>query len=306
MARDDPAAAAAARLTLLARVGAFTDSHCLPMVYPPTYNVGSDAGDLNGDRAITKDTAADTAAAVPGKQRMLQFELRLGVPPRVLAGIAGLMCCTPEEATSIAAVVVDSQQRGPGSSNGSGSGGISLDGSPHLSTTQPISDGEIGSDSGGGGAKAGESGGEDDVVVNASASASASASTNMRSRVEAGSEMEVGSGLGTTSGLGSGSGLGSAAGAVAFVDLDGRIRVQLGAESRRRAGRYVAYILKQVEPVVCGDSASGNSRDGVLSNDDTPEERSPFCLHGFALRKAICSKGSPPSPDAASLGGQWQ
>ena len=51
-------------------------------------------------------------------------------------------------------------------------------------------------------------------------------------------------------------------GAVAFVDMSGRLKVRLCQESRRRAGRYVAFILDQVEPMACGPSG-----DDLLSLD---------------------------------------
>jgi hypothetical protein len=51
-------------------------------------------------------------------------------------------------------------------------------------------------------------------------------------------------------------------GATARVDASGRVRVRLLPESRRRAGRYVAYILAQVEPVVLANDGDGDG-DGV-------------------------------------------
>ena len=121
-------------------------------------------------------------------QRALAFELRLGDAPRVLAGIAGLMCCAPEEAIAIADAVANSF------------GGCVMD----------------------------EEEEEDDE------------------------------------------------GATARVDASGRVRVRLLPESRRRAGRYVAYVLAQVEPVVLarrlkpgtatGDGLGKATGDGVTGD----------------------------------------
>ena len=35
------------------------------------------------------------------------------------------------------------------------------------------------------------------------------------------------------------------------MDMSGRLKVRLCQESRRRAGRYAAFILDQVEPMAC-------------------------------------------------------
>ena len=127
VARGDSKDEAAARLALLMRAGVFSDG--------------------SGDE---------------WDRRVLEFELRLGSPPRVLAGIAGIMCCTADESKSITAAV-----------SGGGTG----------------------------------VGGEGEAVVD----------------------------------------------------------VRLSAESRRRAGRYVAYILDQVEPTVCGESGEVDWEDDVAS-----------------------------------------
>ena len=115
-------------------------------------------------------------------QRALAFELRLGDAPRVLAGIAGLMCCAPEEAIAIADAVANSF------------GGCVMD----------------------------EEEEEDDE------------------------------------------------GATARVDASGRVRVRLLPESRRRAGRYVAYVLAQVEPVVLASDETGDGTgDGATGDGAT-------------------------------------
>ena len=116
-------------------------------------------------------------------QRALAFELRLGDAPRVLAGIAGLMCCAPEEAIAIAAAVANSF------------GGCIMD----------------------------EEEEEEDE------------------------------------------------GATARVDASGRVRVRLLPESRRRAGRYVAYVLAQVEPVVLANGTGlgpGPGKAGARTGGD--------------------------------------
>ena len=77
VARGDSREAAAARMALLVRAGAFTAD-------------GGEGAKGGGGAG----------------QRMLQFELRLGTSPRVLAGIAGLMCCTPDEALAMADAVL--------------------------------------------------------------------------------------------------------------------------------------------------------------------------------------------------------
>jgi hypothetical protein len=168
VARGDSAEAAAVRLALITRAGAFTD----------VVVSGDDTGGTGGGDGATG-----------GDQRMLQFELRLGLPPKVLAGIAGLMCCSPEEATAIAAAL------GTSSSSSSG-GGVVDDASDVAHDAAPI----------------------------------------------------------------------------AFVDIEGRVTVQLAPESRRRAGRYVAYILKQVEPVVCGgDRGDDDDDEGVDTFGEVPD-----------------------------------
>ena len=107
-----------------------------------------------------------------GTERELHFEVKVGERPKVLAGIAGLMCCSEEEVLAMKRALMSF-------------GGCVMD----------------------------EEEEEDE-------------------------------------------------GAVAFVDMSGRLKVRLCQESRRRAGRYVAFILDQVEPMACGPSG-----DDLLSLD---------------------------------------
>ena len=179
VARGDSAEAAAARLALLARAGVFTDN-------------ASTA--LEGGGGGMDDTTAAAAAAVADEQRMLQFELRLGCPPKVLAGIAGIMCCTPEETIAIASA---------------------------------LSDDDAGD--------AGDAGDAAAAAADGSSSSSSSSSPDVAP--------------------------------IAFVDIEGRVTVRLAEESRRRAGRYVAYILDQVEPMVCGGGDDRSSADADAETD---------------------------------------
>ena len=115
--------------------------------------------------------ARNGAGTERGTERELHFEVKVGERPKVLAGIAGLMCCSEEEVLAIKGI---------------------------------------------------------DVV--------------WRLRMDEEEEEDEG--------------------AVAFVDMSGRLKVRLCQESRRRAGRYVAFILDQVEPMACGPSG-----DDLLSLD---------------------------------------
>lgn len=116
--------------------------------------------------------ARNGAGTERGTERELHFEVKVGERPKVLAGIAGLMCCSEEEVLAIKRALMSF-------------GGCVMD----------------------------EEEEEDE-------------------------------------------------GAVAFVDMSGRLKVRLCQESRRRAGRYVAFILDQVEPMACGPSG-----DDLLSLD---------------------------------------
>lgn len=206
VARGDSAQAAAARHALLARAGAFTPdtSDDGDGKYPyDNDGIGGGGGDVDEARS---------AGAAPSEQRMLQFDLRLGLPPKVLAGIAGIMCCAPEEAIAVAAAVGVLPGGGGAAAGGEGKNPHDVDGI------------------GGGGEGEGEG---DDVASAASPDSDASADNR-----------------------------------IAFVDIEGRVAVRLAAESRRRAGRYVAYILEQVEPVVCGERGGDDDDDEEDDRDD--------------------------------------
>jgi hypothetical protein len=103
-----------------------------------------------------------------GQERALQFEVKLGERPKVLAGIAGLMCCTEDEALAVRRAMMTF-------------GGCVMDEE------------------------------EEDTED-----------------------------------------------AVAVVDMSGRLKVRLCQESRRRTGRYVAFILDRVEPMACGEGGESS------------------------------------------------
>ena len=104
----------------------------------------------------------------------------MGERPVALAGVAGLMCCSPEEAEAIEAVLAASF------------GGCVMDGFDE-------------------------------------------------------EEEEEG---------------GEGSGAVARVDDAGRVKVRLAPESRRRAGKYVAFVLDQLEGIACGEDVGGDEEGG--------------------------------------------
>jgi hypothetical protein len=135
VAKDDSEEATVAREDLLVRSGAF------------------DAAGVN---------------EAGGQERALQFEVKLGERPKVLAGIAGLMCCTEDEALAVRRAMMTF-------------GGCVMDEE------------------------------EEDTED-----------------------------------------------AVAVVDMSGRLKVRLCQESRRRAGRYVAFILERVEPMACGEGGESS------------------------------------------------
>jgi hypothetical protein len=125
--------------------------------------------------------------------RALQFELKLGTPPAVLAGISGVMCCAGDEAMAMAKT---------------------------FAPPPPAED------------DAGDAGADDwkgeifARVTPQSASSSSSSPPPPKS-----------------------------------------IRVQLCDESKRRAGKYLEYVLGQVEPIVCGGLSDEDARAM-----DVPEE----------------------------------
>ena len=172
VAKDDDAGRRAARVNLLVRAGAFSSRRRRPRRTRESSRSSPAAAAARGDEPESFGTDEG------GSERALRFDLRVGERPVALAGVAGLMCCSPEEAEAIDAVLAASF------------GGCVMDG---------FDDEEE------------EEGGE---------------------------------------------------GPVARVDDAGRVKVRLAPESRRRAGKYVAFVLDQLEGIACGEDVGGDEGGG--------------------------------------------
>ena len=180
VAKDDDAGRRAARLNLLVRAGAFSSRRRRPRRTRESSRSSPAAAAARGDEPESFGTEEG------GSERALRFDLRVGERPVALAGVAGLMCCSPEEAEAIDAVLAASF------------GGCVMDGF-------------------------------DDE------------------------EEEEGRGEGS--------------GPVARVDDAGRVKVRLAPESRRRAGKYVAFVLDQLEGIACGEDVGGDEGGGGGGRD---------------------------------------
>ena len=177
VAKDDDAGRRAARVNLLVRAGAFSSRRSPRRTRAESSSRSSPAAAARA--GVDEPEAFGTEE--DGSERALRFDLRVGESPVALAGVAGLMCCSPEEAETIDAVLAASF------------GGCVMDG---FDEEEEEEEGEEGS------------------------------------------------------------------GSVARVDDAGRVKVRLAPESRRRAGKYVAFVLDQLEGIACGEDVGGDEGGG--------------------------------------------
>ena len=102
VAKDDDAGRRAARVNLLVRAGAFSSRRRRPRRTRASSRSSPAAAAAGGDEPESFGTDEG------GSERALRFDLRVGERPVALAGVAGLMCCSPEEAEAIEAVLAAS------------------------------------------------------------------------------------------------------------------------------------------------------------------------------------------------------